>query len=224
MAGITGNSTSVTMGSGDTSADKNQAGYVAGEMVTLGVVHGSTPTSYQWGIALPSGASTGRVVLSGETSAAPTFTPQSGVEGYYVVTCLVDNATTYVLRLAVVKNTYTILAGALRSLPKTAASVPTPQTGFTEFLDSATGLKSRKDTSGNVTVVDPRVGTVTLSSGAATITDYASTITANTHLSLTCTNASNRGTLTVTRTAGVSFALASSDGADASTYSWSMSG
>lgn len=224
MAGIIGNSVSVTMTSGDTAADKNQAGYVAGEQVTLSVVHGSTPAAYQWGVALPSGATSTRVAISDATAASPTFTPQTNVDGYYVITCVVDNTTSYVLRLAVVRSTYTTLSGALRMLPKTAASVPAPPTGYTYFVDSDTGLRSRKDSSGNVVVVDPRTGTVTLASGAATITDYAATITATTVLSLTPVTRTDSGNLTATRNVGTSFAIASDNGADASVYLFSMEG
>jgi len=224
MAGITANSTSVTMVSGDTSADKNQPGYVAAEQITLGIVHGSAVTSAVWGIAIPSGANAIRTALSSTTALAPSFTPQSGVEGSYVLQCTVNGDTVYVLRADVVRNTTSTLAGALRMLPKLSASVPAPTTGYTYFVDSATGLRSRKDPSGNVVVVDPRTGTVTLSGGAATITDFAATIAATTVLALTPVARVDSGELTVTRNVGVSFAIASADAADASTYLFSMEG
>jgi len=97
MAGIYGNSVSVVMVAGDTAAENTWDGFLVDEMVTLAVTPAGT--SYSWGMSLPNGASSVRAALSSTTAAAPTFTPD--VAGEWVLTCLVNGVTTYVLRLGV---------------------------------------------------------------------------------------------------------------------------
>ena len=218
MAGITANSATVTMGGGDTSADNTQDGFLVGEQITLAT--SPTGDAYSWGIAKPSG-STARAALSSLTAASPTFTPDAA--GYYVLTVTVDGSTDYVLRLNVTAVTQVTTAEAQRFPPKAVATVPAPASGLALFAD-ASGRLSRKESDSTVRIVDPtaRVGTFTLSSGAATVNDTS--VTANSVVVHNCTTASNRGTLVFTFTPGSGFSVASSDGSDASAYRYALVG
>ena len=95
MAGIYATAASKTLAAGATSVDNTSTGWVAGERISLG----ATPAgaTYLWSIAQPSASSRARSALSTENGAAPTFTPDVG--GTYSISCLVDGATTYALRL-----------------------------------------------------------------------------------------------------------------------------
>jgi hypothetical protein len=219
MAGITANSASVTMESGDTAADNTFDGFILNEQITLAT--SPTGSTYSWGLARPSGA-TSRSDLSSSTAATPRFIPDAA--GYYVITCTVDSNTDYILRISVTASAATTVTEALRLPPKAAGTVTTPTTGFAVFNDSAVDRLRKKDSSGTVTDVDPgaRTGTFTLSSGAATISDTS--VTANTVIAVACTSASSRGTLTYTFNAGTSVVVASSDGSDGSAYRYALIG
>jgi hypothetical protein len=139
MAGILANSATETMVSGDTAASNVNAGYVAAEQITLSVM--PTASTYLWGQAIPAGSAPLKSALTSLTDAGPRFVPD--VAGEYVITCLVDGATSYVIRLSVVALTATIAVGAMRLLPIADASVPAPATGKTMYLNDA-GLLSLK--------------------------------------------------------------------------------
>lgn len=128
MAGIVCSSASASLVAGDTSVDASDSGYLTRERIVLGVT--GAPTTTVWGLAKPT-ASAASCALDSTTSTAPTFTPD--VEGYYVVTCVVDGSTSYALRLAVASVANVSTLTALRFLPIANASVPAPATGRTLF-------------------------------------------------------------------------------------------
>lgn len=145
------------MVSGDTAADKSVSGYVTNEAVTLS----TTPTgsTYSWGISLPTGA-TARANISDSTAATPSFTPDRA--GYYVVTCVVDSTTTYVIRISVTQVAITTSYEAIRFSPKAAASVPTPSVGEAAFVNSSdSNLLTRKNSSGALQALENRALTPT---------------------------------------------------------------
>ncbi len=137
MAGILANSATATMVSGDTAASNVRTGYVANEQITLSVT--PTGTTYSWGQSIPAGSVPVKTALSSTSDASPRFTPDAA--GEYVITCVVDGATTYVIRLSVVSLTATIAIGAMRLLPIADASVPAPATGKTLFLNTSGALR-----------------------------------------------------------------------------------
>ena len=218
MAGIIANSASVTIAGGATSPDNTKAGYLTAEQIALSVT--PSASSFAWSLAVPSGSS--RATLSGTSASAPTFTPD--VAGFYTITVTVDGSTTYVLRCSVVAVAVTTFAQAMRLQPVADASVTAPALGEAVFFSDDVDRLRSKDTAGAVRDIDPgaRTGTFTLSSGAATITD--SSVTASTVVAHMLTTASSRGDLTFTVSAGVSVAVASSDGSDGSTYSYALIG
>lgn len=149
MAGILANSPSKTMASGDTSADKTASGYVAGERITLTVT--PSGTNYEWSQARPSGSSA-RAQLSGATGASVTFAPDVG--GTYVVTCIVDGSTTYVIRITCQSPTISEPVEAVRLSPRTDASVPAPAAGRTLYYSSDQGKLVTKDSAGTVRTIN----------------------------------------------------------------------
>lgn len=220
MAGIIASSASKAMVSGDTSASDVETGYVAGEQITLST--SPAGSAYSWGIAIPAGASAAATALSSTTAASPTFTPEQGISGEYVITCTVDSSTSYVIRLTVVSAAPRTVTGGIRMLPRTAASITAPSTGEVEFYDSTLSRRRAKNSAGTIRDIDPgaRTGTFTLSSGAASVADTS--VTASTVIAHHCSSASNRGTLVFTLNAGVGFDVASSDGSDASAYRYAL--
>lgn len=128
MAGILANSASATMVAGDTAVDKSVSGYMAKERVTLTVT--GSPSTVLWGLSKPT-ASGSVSALDSTTSQSCAFTPD--VEGYYVITCLIDGATSYVLRLAASQTVMISTLSTARLLPVAEANVPTPPTGATLF-------------------------------------------------------------------------------------------
>lgn len=148
MAGIMANSATETMVAGDTSADNSVSGYLARESITLSVT--GSPSTFSWGLSKPSGS--GSVCALDDTdSASVAFSPD--VEGYYVVTCLIDGATLYVLRVAVAQVSAVTSLTAVRLLPVADASVPTPPAGATLFYSSDSGVVSKKLPDGSVSAL-----------------------------------------------------------------------
>lgn len=138
------------MVSGDTSASDVESGYVTGEQITLS----TTPsgTSWQWGQAIPAGSTVARSGLSSTTAASPTFTPSTA--GEYVITCVVDGSTTYVIRCSVVAVAAVAVNGAVRFLPMTDAQAPTPTTGVTLYYSSTQSSLAIKTAAGAVRTVN----------------------------------------------------------------------
>jgi hypothetical protein len=150
MAGILANSASKTMVGADTAVDNVATGYVTGEQVTLS----TTPTgsAYVWGLSIPSGSVAARSGLSSSSDASVTFTPDVG--GEYVLTCIVDSATTYVLRASVSQVAAVGSVGAVRLIPVADATVPAPATGATLYYSSTADAVAIKLPDGTVSTVD----------------------------------------------------------------------
>ena len=144
MSGILANSATVTMTVG--TADGTCAGFISAEQITLS----TTPTGsgYSWGLARPS-AST--AALNSTTAASPTLTPD--VDGYYTVTCTVDSATSYVLRLSVAAPASVSTLTAIRFLPTTDASVAAPATGVIVYYSSTCSALVQVDTAGTISAL-----------------------------------------------------------------------
>lgn len=147
MAGIMANSASVTMGAGDTSADKSVSSYLSKETITLSVTSGD---SFSWGLAKPTASGT-TSRLSSSTDASVTLTPD--VEGYYVVTCLVDNTTSYVIRIGVSQVSAVTSLTAIRLMPTENATIPTPAFGATLFFSIEEDAVAVKLPNGTVTAL-----------------------------------------------------------------------
>ncbi len=145
MAGIMANSATETMVAGDTSADNTHSGYLTRETITLSVT--GSPDTYLWSLAKPS-ASGSVCALNDTDESSVTFAPD--VEGYYVITCLVDGATLYVLRISAVQVSALSTLSGIRMMPLTNVQVPTPATGQTLFYSSDSSGLAVKDSSGVV--------------------------------------------------------------------------
>lgn len=149
MAGIIASSVSRPMLAAETAADKSVSGYLTNEQITLS----TTPTgsNYVWLQTKPNG-STVRSSLSASTGASIVFSPD--IEGTYLVTCIVDSTTTYVIRMAAVNVGAVSALGALSFAPLADAQVPTPATGVTVYYSSTAGALVHKDSAGVVSVID----------------------------------------------------------------------
>jgi hypothetical protein len=146
MAGITASSASKVLLAGSTSADKALGGFTVGEMVTLAT--SPTGTEYQWGQAFPAGSSQARAAISATDGASVTFVPD--VAGVHTITCLVDDVTSYTLRLTVTSTAISTLAEAIRQTPKANATVPAPAAGLTSFFSDELTQLAVKDSSDRV--------------------------------------------------------------------------
>ena len=142
MAGITATSASASVSS--PSADNTASGYVTGERITLGTTPAAS-SSYQWGQAAPSASALARSAVDNDTAAAPTFVPD--VAGTYVVTCLVDGATTYTLRLTVQSVSIAEPVEAVRFSPRADTTIPAPAAGVTMYYSSTHSALVVKDSS-----------------------------------------------------------------------------
>lgn len=145
MAGILGNSVSVVMTTSTT--DQIQSGYVTGEQILLS----TTPAglSYLWSASVPQGSAAGRSAIVGVTD--PKIVPD--VPGTYLVTCLVNGATFYQLRLTVTALSVSQSTQATRYSPVTDASVPAPAAGVCLYYSSTQGALCVKNPDGSVHVV-----------------------------------------------------------------------
>lgn len=147
MAGIIATS-ATTNNSASTAVDASVSGYIAGEAVTLT----TTPTgsTYSWSLSVPSGST--RSVLTSDTASAPRFTPD--VAGYYVITCTVNGSTVYVMRLAATALGSVGVIDALKLIPTSDASIPTPSLGATLYYSSTQSGLAIKLTDGSVETID----------------------------------------------------------------------
>lgn len=147
MAGI--GAVSVTKTHSASGADVAATGFLVNEQVTLSA--SPSGSGYQWSVAIPSDSAPGRSALDDDTDAAPKFTPD--VPGFFTVTCLVDGATLYVLRLAVVSVGTVRVCEVLHFAPIANSQVSTPQTGFAVFNSSDLPGMAKKDTTGTVSAL-----------------------------------------------------------------------
>lgn len=148
MAGIMANSASATMSAGSTSADNTATGYLTRESIGLTVT--GSGSSFLWNLSKPS-ASGSTSALSSSTDASCSFSPD--VDGYYVVTCLVDGTTSYVLRIATADVSPVGTITAMRFLPVANATIPTPAAGATMFYSVEVGGLAKKLPDGSVTAI-----------------------------------------------------------------------
>lgn len=197
MSGILANSTSKTMVSGDTSADKSVSGYITGEQITLSVYPAAT-SSVAWAEAIPSGSAAARSALSASTGTSVSFTPDVG--GFYTITALVDGVTTYVLRLSVSAVAVSTPEEVLRLQQVTDAQVPAPSGSTLALYNSNEhyGLVTA-DSGGVVTPIGVR-GTI-----GANLTDADETLA----LADGVNRSIQAGTLTASRVKSLSVAGAS---------------
>jgi hypothetical protein len=146
MAGIMANSATETMVAGDTSVDKAVSGYLTRETIALTLT--GSPTSARWSLAKPT--TSGSITRLSETDELSTsFSPD--VEGYYTVTCVIDDTTSYVLRVAVAQIAAVSTLTTVRLMPLADAQVPAPATGQTLFFSSDVESLVAKDSTGTVT-------------------------------------------------------------------------
>jgi hypothetical protein len=147
LAGIA--AASVTKTHAAAGADVAAVGFLANEQITLSA--SPAGSGYQWSITIPADSSPARSALDDDTDAAPKFTPD--VAGFYTLSVLVDGATTYVLRLAVVSVSIVRQCEGLNFAPMANSQIPTPQTGFTVFNSSDLPGMAKKDSTGTVTAL-----------------------------------------------------------------------
>ena len=150
MAGITATSVTTSLVAGDTSTDKNIAGFIVGEKITLGLT--SAGTTRTWSLGAPNGSAVAKSALSDDSGTAPYFTPD--VAGYYVLTCIIDGTTTYILRIACAAQASVDQAGSIRFAPLADGEVPTPVAGVTLYYSSTQSALCIKTTAGAVRTVD----------------------------------------------------------------------
>jgi hypothetical protein len=150
MSGILANSSSRPMLGAETAADKSVSNYVAGERITLSTT--PTGTAYAWSLAAPTSSSVARSALSAETGASVTFVPDVG--GTFMVTCVVDSTTTYVIRMTAQSAAIAEPVEAIRFSPRTDASIPAPAAGVAMYYSSDQDALCVKDPDGDVSTVD----------------------------------------------------------------------
>jgi hypothetical protein len=146
--GILASSSSVTMTS--SSSDAVSTGYVIGEQISL--TTNPTGTTYAWSSATPSGSAAARSALSATAGANVKFTPDA--DGVYVVSCTVDSATTYVIRLTVVDVAFSTVTQVVRLSPVEDNAVPAPATGRALYFSATHNAVVLKDPSNTIFVVD----------------------------------------------------------------------
>lgn len=150
MAGILANSATKTMVAADTSASKTVSGYVTWEQIALSVT--PTQADYTWSLSKPSGA-TSRSDLDDGTSATPRFTPDAA--GNWVASVTLTDGTVYTITIGAVASTATTYTGAIKLLPQSDASVPTPSQGVTLYCGSDhSNALCTKNSAGTVSTVD----------------------------------------------------------------------
>jgi len=147
MAGISATSVSKTHAA--STADATTSGFVSNEQVTLAT--SPAGAGYAWTIAIPSASSPAQSAIDDPTAASPKFLPD--VPGLYLLQCVVDSATTYILRIAVVAAAVARQGEAINFLPMANSQVPTPLVGITVFNSSDLPGMAKKDTAGTVTAL-----------------------------------------------------------------------
>jgi hypothetical protein len=150
MAGITATSVTTSLVAGDTSTDKNVSGFIVGEKITLGLT--SAGTTRKWSLGVPNGSAVAKSALSDTTGTAPYFTPD--VAGYYVLTCIIDSVTTYILRIACAAEASVDQSGPSRFAPLADSEVPTPVAGVTLYYSSTQSALCIKTSAGAVRTVN----------------------------------------------------------------------
>ncbi len=146
MAGITANTTSVTMAASE-GVDVSKSGFSTGELCTLAVE--PVGTTLLWTLTTPPGSTAD---LTGDSIASPSFRPDR--QGIYTATVIVDGSTVYKIRMEAVKVAVDWEANGIRLAAVTPASVATPSSGHILFVDSTnSNALSLKDSAGAVSAV-----------------------------------------------------------------------
>lgn len=146
--GILANSPSVTMTT--STSDDVSSGYILNEQITLSLT--VSGTTFLWGQSIPNEAGASRAALDDPTKATPRFTPPAS--GVYVLTCLVDGTTTYVLRLSVTATAVTQAMQALRFSPVADTQVPAPALGRAVYFSSNQNALVAKAPNGDLFTFD----------------------------------------------------------------------
>lgn len=145
--GILANSVSVSHLS--STEDDVKAGYLDQESITLTL--SETGSTYLWSLASPVDSEQ-QGVIRGETTATAQFVPD--VAGYYVVTCLLDGVSTFILRISVTSSVVETVREALRLQPKEDDQVAAPAVGLVVYCSSTQGnVLCVKDSSNVVYIV-----------------------------------------------------------------------
>lgn len=146
MSGILASSAAHTMTAPDTSPNDVESGYVTNQQIALSTT--PTGTTYVWALSIPSGSTPARSGLTAASGATSSFTPD--VAGEYVVQCIVDGVTVYVIRCSVANAAAQDAIGALRFMPLADSTVQTPSTGRVLYYSSTQSKMVTKDSSGTV--------------------------------------------------------------------------
>ncbi len=148
MAGIMANSVSATMIADDTAEDNSSSGYIDKERITLTVT--GSGDSFLWSLSKP--ATSGLACsLASTDQAATTFVPDA--DGYYVITCLVNGTTLYVLRIGVAQVSVVSSLTALRLVPVANSLIPSPAVGATIFYSADLDGVAKKLPNGTVSLL-----------------------------------------------------------------------
>lgn len=145
MAGITAVSATTTLGASEALPDNSVSDFVSKEQISLGL--SGSPTSATWSLSKPS-RSGSACALDDDTSLRPKFSPD--VDGIYVVSCLVDESTTYVLRISVAQTAIINTISCLHFLPCANSQIPTPSSGVNLFYSSDSDSLAQKRSDGTV--------------------------------------------------------------------------
>ena len=149
MSGITAISAAKTHGAGSTAVDTAVAGYLVNERISLAT--SPAGSGYVWSLSAPNDSAPARSALDDDTDAGPSFLPD--VPGYYVVSVVVDGATTYVLRIAVAPVATVRICEVIHLLPLANSQVATPQVGVSLYYSIDDAAPVAKDSTGTVTAL-----------------------------------------------------------------------
>jgi hypothetical protein len=131
MSGITAQSATTTLASGSTQADNTTSGYVTKEQIVLGVT--GSPVSVLWSLSKPYNSNPA-CSISDPYSLTPVLTPDK--EGIYTISCVVDGATQYILRISAVDTSAVSTISSIHLLPSQDVQIPTPRSGAIIFFSS----------------------------------------------------------------------------------------
>ncbi len=92
-----------------------------------------SPTEILWTLSKPLNSGIA-CSLDDPTSLRPLISPD--VEGIYVLSCLVDGATTYTLTISIANVSVVSVISAIHLLPARNSQIPTPRSGGIIFFSS----------------------------------------------------------------------------------------
>lgn len=118
------------MADGDTATDQNVTGFATSEQVTLTVT--GSPTTVVYTLSAPTTSAYASILATSDIAAR--FTPD--VQGLYVIQAVVDDSTTYILRLSVSVFGAVTMRQAMHLPPSDPADIDAPTVGRVLFSDS----------------------------------------------------------------------------------------